>query len=217
MKRFQPYTDVDISSLENDGFTCVYDEMNFTAELSPQISKISWGTGGYTGDTYSITFDIKVIYAAGKATLVPRLILYRKGWDTYFDNRMDEVFIKNGENRYRIDVSGVSRYTDSKNYSATEQVVEPMRLTGYIMLKDIVNGNNTVSIRFNSKTAHQLTQEEKQALVDFYTSCEKAGIFNQEYLLTYTDNYHIITLFNEGSEGTEENIPIEEIIPSDEE
>ena len=154
-----------------------------------------------------------MIYAAGEATLIPRLIFYRQGWGTYFDNRMDEVLIKNGENRYRINVSGVSRYTDSKNYSATEQTVEPMCFVGYLMLKDIATGSSAVSIRFNSKTAYTFTQEEKEAFAAFYNSCVKAGIYNQEYLLTNTDNYHIITLFNEGSEGTEEKTSIEEIEP----
>ena len=59
MQRFQPYTDVDISMLESEGFTCNYDAMKFTAELSPKTPEISWGAGGTYGDTYSITFDKK--------------------------------------------------------------------------------------------------------------------------------------------------------------
>ncbi len=217
MQRFQPYTDVDISVLESEGFTCSYDEMDFTAELSPKTPTITWGEGGTYGDTYKITFDIKVIYAAGEAIFVPRLIFYRQGWDTYFDNRMDEVLIKNGENRYRIDVSGVSRYADSKSYSATEQAVEPMGVTGLIMLKDIADGSDPVSIRINSSRVYEFTQEDKAAFADFCNGCEKAGVFDQEYLLADTDHYHIITLFNAGSEGTEDNTSMEEIMPSDEE
>lgn len=222
MQKFQPYTSVDISSLESDGFTCVYDDMHFMAEFHPKTSKISWkivdpNLSSFT-DEYSITFDIKVIYSAGKATLVPRLILYRSGVYTYLDNRMDEVFIKNGENRYRIDVSGVSRSTNSKTYSATESVVEPMRISGLIMLKDIATSDTPITIRFNSleESVHELTAEDRAAFVSFYNSCEKAGIFNQEYLVSYTDDYHILTLFNAGSEGTEEETPIEQADPADE-
>ncbi len=218
MQRFQPYTDVDISVLENEGFTCKYDEMSFTAELSPKTSEITWGEKGDFKDQYRVTLDIKVIYAAGKAVFIPRLIFRREGWHTYFDDLMDEVSIKNGENRYRIDVSGVSRSTSSSSYSATEQVVEPMGIVGLNMLKDIATNNKGIVIRIGSSGDHYwLKTTESAAFIDFYNACEKAGVLSQEYLVAYTDHCHIITLFNEGSEGTEDNTTMKEIMSPDEE
>ena len=123
LQRFQPYTNVDLSVFEEAGYKCDYDQWAFTAELNPTKNKISWTwkdpSFDSLSDDCSITMDIKVVYGAGNATLVPRFIIYRSGMNAYFDSRMDEIFIKNGENRYRIDATGVSRSSDSKYYSAT--------------------------------------------------------------------------------------------------
>ena len=220
LMRFQPYTNVDLSVFEAAGYNCSYDQWSFTAELSPSTNKISWKAQdpdySYISDDCSISVDVKVVYGAGSATLVPRFIIYRSGTNAYFDSRMDEVYIKNGENRYRIDVTGVSRSTDSKNYSATESTVEPFYLSGSIMLADLAKSNESISVCINRIDEYTLTDADKTIIKDFYETCEKAGIFGQEFINSRIDNAHIITLFNEGSVGTEE-ANIEELEPAKEE
>lgn len=208
LQRFQPYTNVDLSVFDSAGFSCNYDKWGFTAELSPASNMITWKAvdPDYSSfyDDCSITMDIKVVYAAGSATLVPRFIIHRSGVNAYFDSRMDEIFIKNGENRYRIDATGVSRSTDSKSYTATESVVEPFYLSGCIMLADLANSSDDISVCINRVDEYTLTDADKSIIKNFYDTCEKAGIFNQDFINSRIDNAHIITLFNEGSVGTEE-------------
>ena len=220
LMRFQPYTKVDLSVFEAAGYNCRYDQWGFTAELNPSTDKISWTAQdpeySYVSDDCSITVDVKVVYGAGAATLVPRFIIYRSGTNAFLDSRMDEVYIKNGENRYRIDVTGVTRSTDSKYYTATESVVEPFYLSGCIMLADIANSSEEVSVCINKIDEYTLSDADKTTIKNFYETCKSAGIFDQEFINTRMDHTHIITLFNEGSVG-EEEANVEEVEPTPEE
>ena len=207
--RFQPYTDVDLSAFKSAGYTSSYDEFNFTAELYPANSSITF-EGTY--DTYTIKFDLKLIYSAGECLVVPRMIFTRSGMLTYYDSSMDVVHIKNGENRYQVDVSGCSRSSSSKSSTATDSSVQPIRLKGLVMLKDLADSSETITMIFNNYTLDiiTLTDSDKAIIKSFYDTCLAAGVFDQDGLYDYTDNYYVITLFNEGSTGTEDVISEEE-------
>lgn len=220
LMRFQPYTDVDLNVFEKAAYSCTYDEWGFTAEISPAANSIEYNYNdpdySSISDNCTVSVDIKVVYGAGTATLVPRLIFQRKGTEAYFDSRMDKVYIKVGENRYRADLTGVSRSTDSKNYSATESVVEPLTQTGILVLRDIATSTEKVSVCLNGVDVYRLTDTDKGLLSDFYTNCEKAGIFEQSSLSALPDHYHIVTLFNENSEGIEEDVSMAEEVEGEE-
>lgn len=216
IKRFANYTDVDLNVFINKGYSCYYDDFEFMAEISPD-SKIEVTTGsGSMVDTYTIKLDIKVLYSAGSCVLIPRMIFTRQGFDTYCDDRMSDVYIKNGENRYIVDVSGCSRSSSSKNYTATDSSVEPMYVGGLIMLKDLAEYPQTITVKMGSYADNfTLTAKDQKLLKDFYNDCLEAGIFNQSFL-TQTDDYSIRTLFNENSVDATEDA-VEEEVPSDSE
>ncbi len=116
IERFQNYTDVDLSVFINKGYSCDYDDFEFAAEIYPVNNKIVYeGTNDEgTNDTYTIKLDIKVVYSASSCVMVPRMIFTRSGYGIYYDDRMSDMYIKNGENRYVVDVSGCSRTSYSK-------------------------------------------------------------------------------------------------------
>lgn len=215
IKRFAPYTDVDLNVFINKGYSCYYDDFEFMAEISPANKEIKYATTGFTATTYTITMDIKVIYSAGTCTLVPRLIFKRSGSMPYYDDRMTDVYIKNGENRYIVDVSGCSRSTNSKSSTATDSSVEPMYVGGLVMLQDIAEYPQTISVKMGSfSDAFTLTAEQQQQLKAFYEDCKAAGIFEQDFLLR-TDDYSIKTLFNDNGLEAQEDVTEEQPVPEE--
>lgn len=212
--RFADYTDVDLNVFISKGYSCYYDDFEFSAELSPQNSEIKYEKDD---DTYKITMDIKVLYSSGHCTLIPRLIFRREGQKTYFDDRMSDVYIRNGGNRYIIDTTGCSRSTSSKYYTATDSSVEPMYTVGLVMLEDLALHPMDIEVKMGSY-CHQfyLTAEQKQAIKAFYEDCKEAGVFDQAFLLT-SDDYSIRTLFNENSVDAEETVVEEEPVPDPQE
>ena len=212
--RFADYTDVDLNVFISKGYSCDYDDFEFSAEISPQNSEIKYEKDD---DAYTITMDIKVLYSSGHCTLVPRLIFRREGWKTYFDDRMSDVYIRNGGNRYIIDTSGCYRSTSSKYYPATDSSVEPMYTVGLVMLEDLALHPMDIEVKMGSY-CHQffLTAEQKQAIKAFYEDCKEAGVFDQAFLLT-SDDYSIRTLFNENSVDAEETVVEEEPAPETQE
>lgn len=212
--RFADYTDVDLNVFISKGYSCYYDDFEFSAELSPQNSEIKYEKDD---DTYKITMDIKVLYSSGHCTLIPRLIFRREGQKTYFDDRMSDVYIRNGGNRYIIDTTGCSRSTSSKDYTATDSSVEPMYTVGLVMLEDLALHPMDIEVKMGSY-CHQffLTAEQKQAIKAFYEDCKEAGVFDQAFLLT-SDDYSIRTLFNENSVDAEETVVEEEPAPEPQE
>ena len=212
--RFADYTDVDVNVFISKGYSCYYDDFEFSAEISPQNSEIKYEKDD---DTYKITMDIKVLYSSGHCTLIPRLIFRREGWKTYFDDRMSDVYIRNGGNRYIIDTTGCSRSTSSKNYTATDSSVEPMYNGGLVMLEDLALHPMDIEVKMGSY-CHQfyLTADQKQAIKTFYEDCKEAGVFDQAFLLT-SDDYSIRTLFNENSVDAEETVVEEEPAPDPQE
>lgn len=199
MQKFQPYTKVKMDVLEKFGFTTKsYDDFAFTAELQPSTDTISYAD---SYDTYTIQMDIKVVYSGKNCTLYPRLIFTRKGTYTYYDDAMEVVYIRNGENRYQVDVSGCYRYSKSSKYgdgTATDSSVEILCSDGGAMLKDIVNSNNTIHVKFDYYGGSDITlsSDDKEALKKFYDACVLAGIFKQDALYTLQDDFSAITLLN---------------------
>ena len=211
LERFQPYTEVDLSIFDDAGWTCTVDEWNFTAEVEPvkQIKKIE-GDGSYK-DSYSIKMDLKLVYSTGTCQVVPRLIFERSGMLTYFDDRMTNVYIRNGENRYRIDTRGCSRSSSAKTSTATDTSVEAMSLTGIPILEDLANSKYPIQVKIGDfASTIDLTESDQDAIKEFYDTCEKAGIFDQLYLQIIEDDYEAITIFNEDSPDLEETKQDEE-------
>ena len=214
LDRFQPYTDVDLSVFRDAGYTVYYDQYAFSAELGmPEGSKIEakTDTSTYMPSTCTVRFDVKIVYSAGKAVVIPRIIFGEEGYNNYA-YRMGTIYIKNGENRYTVTATNSSRSVDSKNYSATESTVQPLYLVGCYILQDMAEHGQVISMQLTSyKGAFTFTAADNAVLKSFYDTCKKAGVFEQEYLLTHTDNYRILTQFNEGSTGQES--PEEEPAP----
>lgn len=199
IRRFKSYTDVDVQLFFIKGYSCYYDDFEFMAEISPVKNKI---VHKVEDDTYTIKLDIKVLYSAGSCVLIPRMIFTREGMKTYIDDRMTKVYIKNGGNRYIVDVSGCSRSSYSELYyyldhTATDSSVEPMYAGGIVMLKDLAENPQTIEVKMGSYAdSFYLTEADKQILKDFYNDCLEAGIFDQSFLLNQTADYTIRTLFN---------------------
>jgi len=216
IKRFAPYTNVDLNIFIDKGYSCGYNDFEFTAEISPANSDIEYKKSiGGLETTYTIAMDIKVIYSAGKCTLVPRLVFTRSGYKPYADDRMTDVYIKNGENRYIVDVSDCSRRSSSKDYTATDRSVEPMFVGGLVMLQDIAEYPQTVTVKMGSYSdAFTLTAEQQQQLKAFYEDCKAAGIFEQDFLLC-TDDYSIKTLFNNNGLDAQEDVTEEQPVPEE--
>lgn len=213
IKRFADYTDVDLDVFINNGYSCYYNDFEFSGEISPVNSKITYQN---SYDNYTIQFDIKVLYSAGSCVLIPRMIFKRSGMYTYYDDRMSKAYIRNGGNRYIIDVSGCSRSSSSKNSTATDSSVEPMYNGGRIMLEDLALYPQIIEVKIGSSgNSFTLTAEDMQVISNFYADCKEAGIFNQPYL-NDTDDYYIRTLFNENTVVATENAVEEETKPDSE-
>ncbi|MFR2457879.1 MAG: hypothetical protein ACLTAO_01760 [Christensenellales bacterium] len=210
IKHFAEHTDIDLDVFINNGYSCYYDDFEFSAEIAPANNVIEYH--GY--DDYSIKMDIKVLYSAGSCMFIPRLIFERAITSTYFDDRMSKVYIRNGDNRYIIDVSGCSRSTSSKYSTVTYKSVEPIRIGGRIMLEDLALYPQTIDVKMGSYgDVFTLTDADKELINNFYTDCLEAGIFSQDCMID-TDDYYIRTLFNENSVVASEDEAVEEV-PSD--
>ena len=202
LDRFAPYTSVDMEVFKKAGWECSFDNFMFNAEIYPKTQTIE-----FVADktTYQIRMDLKVIYSAGSCVVIPRFIFKRDGRKPYYDDRMTDVYIVNGENRYNVDVSGCSRSSSSKYYTATDSSVEPMYLGGMLMLQDLAEYPQGVFVKMGSYTDKiWLENTDLAAIKTFYETCKEAGVFEQSYLQNHKDDYSIITLFNEnGVQGTE--------------
>lgn len=200
MQKFQPYTTVKMDVLEKYGFTTSnYDDFAFTAELSPENHTISHTEDSLFEDTFSITMDLKVVYSETGTIVAPRLIFERSGRYTYSASKMKNIYIRIGENRYKVDVSDCSR--SSGTSKATDSAVEVLRDVGVLLLKDIANSDDEIHANFDVSQFWEfsditLTSEDKEMLKNFYNACEEAGVFEQEALYTTQDDYYIITRFN---------------------
>ena len=198
MQKFQPYTTVKMDVLEKYGFTTSsYDDFAFTAELSPENHSISYTVDLYK-DTFSIIMDLKVVYSETGTIVAPRLIFQKSGSVTYSSSKMENIYIRIGENRYKVDVSDCSRSSSNK---ATDTAVEVLRDVGVMMLKDIVNSDDEIHVNFDVSQFWDfsditLTSEDRETLKNFYNACEEAGVFDQEALYATQDDYYIITRFN---------------------
>ena len=111
---------------------------------------------------------------------------------------MENIYIRIGENRYKVDVSDCSRSSSNK---ATDTAVEVLRDVGVMMLKDIVNSDDEIHVNFDVSQFWDfsditLTSEDRETLKNFYNACEEAGVFDQEALYATQDDYYIITRFN---------------------
>ena len=216
LESFQPFTQVDLGVFKSAGWKTSVDEWKFTAEIYPTVSKLEWkdvGTSSYSKTSYTISMDLKIVYSAGHCNVIPRFIFNRDGSKPYYDGAMSYVYIRVGENRYSVRTSGGSRSTNSKNYSATDNSVEPMYINGAALLQDIAESDLPVSLIMGSY-ADTLTMDasQRQAVKDFYNTCKKAGVFDQLAVALLSDDYSIITLFNQNSPnvtetGEEETVP----------
>ena len=221
--KFQPCTTVDLSVFKDAGYTSSYDEYAFTAELYPRTSKISQEVAHRISDstktTCTVNFDLKLVYVGGNCFVTPRMIFSRSGMYVYACDRMTDIYIKNGENRYLVDVSGCSRSSSSKSYTATDTSVEPMHRKGTTMLADLAHSTYAIDVSFDgdSSCTMTLTEDDKKAISDFYDTCLKAGVFDQDTLYSFEDDYSILTLFNPGSEGTEDVVTEEPSTPENSE
>lgn len=209
LDRFAPYTSVDMEVFKKAGWECSFDNFKFNAEIYPKTQTIEFaaddGSKISVATTYQIRMDLKVIYSAGTCVVIPRFIFKRSGSKPYYDDRMTDVYIVNGENRYNVDVSGCSRSSSSKYYTATDSSVEPMYLGGMLMLQDLAEYPQGVFVKMGSYTDEIcLENTDLAAIKTFYETCKEAGVFEQSYLQNHQDDYSIITLFNEnGVQGTE--------------
>ena len=209
LDRFQPYTDVDLSVFDKAGWTCTVNEWEFSAEVDPvkQIADVE--SDSSLSDSYSTTMDLKIVYNAGACTVVPRLIFSRSGMMTYYDDKMTDVYIRTGENRYDIDTKGCSRSSSAKNSTATDTSVEVMYERGFTVLEDLAYSEHPIEIKMGSfpfGTSMELTSQDQEAIKEFYETCKEAGIFEQSFLSLFEDDYEVVTLFNEGSPDLEETV-----------
>ena len=193
ISRFADYTDVDLDVFINKGYSCSYDDFDFSAELAPADDTILLDS--FYDST--IQMDIKVLYSAGSCALIPRLIFYTGGIT------ISEVYIRNGGNRYIIDVSDCSRYDD------TVVSVKPIHKGGKIMLEDLALYPQTIDVKMGVLREYTLTDADQELISQFYNDCLEAGIFDQEFM-SNTDDYSIRTLFNENTVVATENEVVEE-------
>lgn len=200
--RFQPYTKVDLSVFINKGYDCYYDDFEFMAEIDPAGGDIVYSA---RDDEYTISMDIKILYNAGTCTLIPRMIFKRSGQKTYFDDRMSKVYIKNGNNRYIIDVANCSRSTNSKSYIGTDSSVEPIYSAGIIMLQDLATAPKNVVVKMGSYTdVFTLKAVDLLLIKSFFEDCKAAGIFEQPNM-GQADDYLIKTMHNENAPVNKES------------
>ena len=204
LERFQPFTDVDLSVFDDAGWTCSVDEWEFTAEVDP-VKAITEVEGSLYSDTYTITMDLKIVYSSGKCQIVPRFIFTRSGMMTYYDDRMTDVYIRTGENRYSVDTKGCSRSTNSKDSTATDTSVEVMYDTGIAILEDLAYSEYPIQVKIGEfSNSLELTDSDREAIKEFYETCKEAGVFEQPYLSIFEDDYKAITLFNDNSPDLKE-------------
>lgn len=197
MQKFQPYTRMKLDVLEKYGFTTVaYDDFTFTAEFRPAMNTINCASNSEYDDKYTIEMVIKADYSGGYCHVFPYLIFTRKGSYTYYDDVMETVYIRNGENRYKVDVSGCARYSNG-NGTAMDISAEVLGMRGMPILEEIINSNNTIHVKFDNYGGSDITlsAEDIEVLANFYNACKEAGFCEQMSLSLY-DDYSTITQFN---------------------
>ena len=196
-----PYSSADLTGFKNAGYKSYYDSMRFIAELTgpSTISKTLYDNYGSLPDgTYTLQPNLRMTWNGTQCTWIPRLLIGSSGYYTYSDDAMNILYIKVGQNRYSVDISGVSRSTKSKEYNATESGVIPFGPDGLAVLKYICSATETVSLRINtSRQIFTLSSGDITILKNFLSACEAAGIFNQPGFLSYDDTFGAITLFNQ--------------------
>lgn len=194
---FAPYSAIDVNIFKEAGFTCGFDNMQFAAELDAPET-ISYSD---SGTSYTISFDLRMLWNSynASATWIPRIYLYTNGSSPRWDNTLNTVYIKAGENRYQLTVSDVYRYESSSSWTASESVTERIGQNGLAMLEYIAATTHPVEVRFNTRAAFTLTDEHIAAIRSFLDTCRKAGVFAQPEVYLYDDSlrFRTITLFNQ--------------------
>ena len=216
IRRFQPYTNVDLEVLINAGFKCKYDDFSFSAWVtSPYETIIQLDPSGTPNkiDEYKISFAIKLSYNAGKCNVFPCLEFSRKGEEIDSENLMDTVFFKIDENRYIIDVTGsyCTFYAwDGEKTINQDHFIMPLLNSGSVLLEDIATTSSDIIIRIDSNNiegeAVKFNESNKRIFKYFYEKCNKAGIFDQEVIQLDKDRVFIKTYHNDSSKKISEDV-----------
>ena len=205
---FSSHTSVDCSVFENAGYRCNFDDMEFNATIIPGEEYIDSSyliKGKYKYDDLgnkeigdnAIGFKLKMVNIKGKAVIVPEFCVSKR-FIKQFGISIEKVYIKIGENRYVVQLSGINTFTEENGFFAYETDESSVLLGAkdigifYEMVKDGYNSK----IRLGGTGIMELTEKDISAIRDFLNVCERAGVFNQPELAEIENRFSVITKFN---------------------
>lgn len=200
---FMKYTDVKCEVFAQAGFKCSYDDIEFTAEIAPEDKALKFrDEKGQEERNFKVSFDIKMVYVGGnKCALTPRIIFQEMRYNEYREyKQLSKVYLKNGENRYVLNISDVSTVSYNSEYSGhveEDQAVYIIGVKTVDILREMVSPNNldkAIRVGYHTK---RLAQHNINRIKGFLDVCERAGIFEQEFFKIHEDSCVVLTKFNE--------------------
>ena len=208
---FASHTSVNCKAFADAGFQCNFDDMEYTAEISPaekyidssyvKDGKYNIEDGKKTPSSYSTTvaLDLKMICVGGKCVLYPRINV-RCWFGTRFGQKtIEKMYIKVGENRYVATLPNVTTYTERSNYGSYETDYATLALGAddIDILRQIATGKYQSKIRLgNGEGRMELTDKDVRDIKSFLDVCDRAGVFEQALFKAEAARFSAITLFN---------------------
>lgn len=200
---FEKYTEVNCSVFADAHYECTYDDIQFTAEIAPPKEHVIELKKDKDDISYStIAFDVKMIYnGEKKCSLLPRIIFKEKRHPRYGEyESLSKVYLKNGENRYVLDLSNVSTVSGNSEYFGRQELdtaVYPIGPNTVSALKDLFSSGDldkAIKVGYESKRLDLTTINQIKSFIE---TCEQAGIFEQQDFKHLNDGCHVLTLFND--------------------
>lgn len=200
---FIKYTDVNCEVFVQAGYICSYDDIEFTAEITPEEKALRFiNEEGKKEENYNVSFDIKMVYMGGnKCKLIPRIIFQEERYTKYGEHdTLSKVLLKNGENRYILNVSNVSTVSYNEDYIGRVEKDKAVYLIGVntvAALRDIVSSKDldkAIRVGYYTKRLDRYCINQIKSFLD---TCEHAGIFEQEDFKKCDDSCVVLTQFNE--------------------
>lgn len=214
---FAQYGSVDCKVFSDNKYKCSYDSFEFTAEISPETPYLDVSfskkdgqyveassyddkdeaTGYKLNNDIRLSVDIKMLYDGLNCCYYPRLI-FRDRYSLSYNSTPDQIIIKNGENRYRIMVSGATTYRESSSFGTYETFYNaiPFGPKDYEVLKEIAEGKYATSIKIGDHGYMYLKEKDYADLKAFLDICEQAGVFDQDCYAAQENRFFQFTNLN---------------------
>lgn len=213
---FASHTNVDCKVFAEAGFICDFDDMEYTANITPANEYIyssylfndeyryeMTDRGRRIPKTFvnAVGLDLRMLLIEKSCVFFPRINVRARIYPALAQKTIEDVYIKVGENRYAAHLPDVTIDTNDCSVLNTREVDYATLPLGYddiSILREIVTGHHQTMIRLGKiRRAIELNDHDIQDIKSYLDVCDQAGVFQQAQFMSIKAQFNVITKFND--------------------